>query len=719
MSTTLSQPLDGAQWAVARGFKVHPTDGKRALWPSWPKRATSTLDALRSHLENGGNYAIAAGPSGLLILDEDKPGELARWQQDTGIKVPATLTVATGKGRHYYLEAAGHEYSNASPFRRAGYEIDVRGGAGYVIGPGSVHEGTGALYTLENDEAPAQVPAQLHEFLTAPHKAAPEAPAQPVEVGSLATARNWQAAAIEGVLRDLQALQGMAPGERLNGYGWDALTNHYALRLVALSNHDPAAYPRERAHSDFLQYGPQDATFTVRHLEHKWQSAQEYAGSTVAQPRESWSDNEAFLESLTKGAMPPAQSAQTVPPSNYPTPLGNAPLSASESAPKRNAPLVWEDVLNGPPEPEDWILWPLVERGKQVTLFSAPKQGKSLVTLDLVAAACAGNPGPNNKGRAPIRALYLDAENTASDLRERLHAMGYEPSDLENLTYISFPSLPPLDTAQGAHELHQLVIEHRPELIVLDTLSRFIEGDENESKTWQNLYQRSLMPLKGQNIAVLRLDHTGKDVTRGERGSSAKTSDVDASYLLTYEPGRGTRTLKRELTRNGHGPERITLAIREEPLRHTVPNINEAGPLKNVHRIINELDAAGVPEEWGRDKAREALKQRGFKCNNEELAEAIKERRDLSASIVRKTPPRTGSRTGSDLSATPRTDKKNPCPEAYGQARTGEAQPQLSAHPATLKVAGGGQAHENSAGSEPCPACNEPECNGECLQGEP
>ena len=591
----------------------------------------------------------------------------------------------------------------------------MRGGAGYVIGPGSVHEGTGALYTLENDEAPARVPAQLHEFLTAPHKAAPEAPAQPVEVGSLATASKWQAAAIEGVLRDLQALQGMAPGERLNGYGWDALTNHYALRLVALSNHDPAAYPREKAHSDFLQYGPQDATFTVRHLEHKWQSAQEYAGSTVAQPRESWSDNEAFLESLTKGAMPPAQSAQTVPPNNDPTPLGNAPLSASESAPKRNAPLVWEDVLNGPPEPEDWILWPLVERGKQVTLFSAPKQGKSLVTLDLVAAACAGNPGPNNKGRAPIRALYLDAENTASDLRERLHAMGYEPSDLENLTYISFPSLPPLDTAQGAHELHQLVIEHRPELIVLDTLSRFIEGDENESKTWQALYQHSLMPLKGQNIAVLRLDHTGKDVTRGERGSSAKTSDVDASYLLTYEPGRGTRTLKRELTRNGHSPERITLAIREEPLRHTVPSINEAAAFNPVHRILNELDAAGVPGDWGRERAAEVLKQRGFKCKTIDLADAVRERKKLFAAIVRETPPGTGTGTGENLSHGGGTEEKNPCSEAWEQVGTGGAQADLFPHPATLKVAGVEQPHESSGNSDPCPACNELECKGECL----
>jgi hypothetical protein len=70
-------------------------------------------------------------------------------------------------------------------------------------------------------------------------------------------------------------------------------------------------------------------------------------------------------------------------------------------------------------------------------------------------------------------------------------------------------------------------------LVVLDTTTRMVQGRENDSDTFLQLYRCSLVPLKSRGITVLRLDHPGKDESRGQRGSSAKDGDCDTIWRLT------------------------------------------------------------------------------------------------------------------------------------------------------------------------------------------
>jgi Bifunctional DNA primase/polymerase, N-terminal len=85
------------------------------------------------------NIGIACGPSGLLVVDEDSPDAFAKYVAGIGHQIPATFTVTTGKGRHYYLAAAnGLELGNRTGALK-GHGVDVRGKGGYVVGPGSLH----------------------------------------------------------------------------------------------------------------------------------------------------------------------------------------------------------------------------------------------------------------------------------------------------------------------------------------------------------------------------------------------------------------------------------------------------------------------------------------------------------------------------------------------------------------------------------------------------
>lgn len=574
-------PLAGALDAARRGWRViRLQPAGKVPAGKWRGLETSDPGIVTAWWGRGEdpNYGIVADASGLVILDEDEHGALDAWQAVHGVTLPETFTVTSGRGRHLYFRADEHDYSNSSPFTAEGYAVDVRA-HGYVVGPGSVHGDTGAVYTVTDPRTPVLVPAALRDYLTAPAVRAVERTEAARAVTAPPVADRWLGAAVAGVLSDLAACQGTPPGAEPR---WDRATYAAARRLVELVNGSDGALALEQARAEFMAAAPTDARFGAEQHAHKWDDAVR-AGGVAERP-----ERPAPVTLAEEFGLTP-------PPLAHPEP---APAVVPDGpAPDRFAPLDWGDVLNGPPPAEEWVLWPLAERGQSVSLYSAPKVGKSLLMLDMLAHACSGRPVLGRRPAAPLRVLYLDAENTRKDLRKRLHDMGADPSTLEHLVYLSFPPLAPLDTARGAAELHALVDQHRPDLVVIDTVSRFIDGPENDADTWLNVYRLTLAPLKARQVAVIRLDHAGKDAERGERGSSAKNGDVDVSWQLAYDEHRGTRTLTRKLTRTGNGPERLVLNIEEGPLRHepASPLDSSADPVSHLVRKLDELDAdAGI-----------------------------------------------------------------------------------------------------------------------------
>lgn len=217
------------------------------------------------------------------------------------------------------------------------------------------------------------------------------------------------------------------------------------------------------------------------------------------------------------------------------------------------------------PEP-DWLCEPLIERGRQVALFSEAKVGKSLLLLEICMALVAGRPVLGNPARLgpvqrPLTIVYIDKENTHEDLRARGMKMGYDDATLDGLHYYSFPDLSWLDTDEGGKELLALATHHGADLVVIDTLSRVVEGDEVDNDTYHDFYNFTGVRLKAAGIALVRLDHSGKDVSKGMRGASSKATDVDEVWALSEDdPEDDNRlTLTRTHSRSYHGVSKVSL----------------------------------------------------------------------------------------------------------------------------------------------------------------
>lgn len=154
-------------------------------------------------------------------------------------------------------------------------------------------------------------------------------------------------------------------------------------------------------------------------------------------------------------------------------------------------PVDWPTFWANEPADMDWLIEPVVPVGRQVTIFAPAKMGKSLLSLDIAAAAASGRPIlGGNALKEPISVIYVDMEMTEADLRERLEDFGYGPADdLSQLHYYSLPALPPLDSDEGGEVLQGLARLHGSQLVVIDTLARVVTGDENVADTYRDFYR--------------------------------------------------------------------------------------------------------------------------------------------------------------------------------------------------------------------------------------
>lgn len=293
---------------------------------------------------------------------------------------------------------------------------------------------------------------------------------------------------------------------------------------------------------------------------------------------------------------------------------------------ERVQPLDWHELWADDSE-EEWIVEPILPARRLVALYSAPKVGKSLLMLELAAAVARGVPVLGMTPDRARRVLYIDFENDPkADIRERLQAMGVGPGDLDGLRYFSFPTLANLDSDRGGKELMALVAEHACEVVVVDTVSRSIAGEENENDTWLAFYRHTGLRLKQAGVALIRLDHSGKDETKGQRGGSAKSGDVDAVWRLSRVT-EDTYRLDCEAARMPVTERVLVLHRKQGPLRHTVDaEGRKAAWDVQVRELVEALERHDVPKDFGRDKARQVLKEHGVKARNAPLSAALKRR---------------------------------------------------------------------------------------------
>jgi KaiC/GvpD/RAD55 family RecA-like ATPase len=291
-------------------------------------------------------------------------------------------------------------------------------------------------------------------------------------------------------------------------------------------------------------------------------------------------------------------------------------------------PLIdWTEAYGLGDDPARWLAEPLIPDASAVAIFAKGGTGKSLLALWLAAGLATGS-GLTGVCE-PVEVLYLDYEMTIRDVVERLEDMGYDdPETLSRLHYASLPTLGPLDTEAGGRSVVEMAEHLKVKLVVVDTFSRAVRGDENEADTVRDWYRWTGRMLKTAGIGFLRIDHAGKDAAKGQRGTSAKNDDVDVVWEMTARDG-GEYLLKTIKRRVSWVLERVVLHRIED---HGVMSYRwpDSAPtwLSGTKLVAAQLDELGAPVDISRRKAMVLLRSEGLGRSTNIVADAVRYRRE-------------------------------------------------------------------------------------------
>lgn len=186
------------------------------------------------------------------------------------------------------------------------------------------------------------------------------------------------------------------------------------------------------------------------------------------------------------------------------------------------------DIVAERREP-DWLRHQILEKGVLATLAGPRGTFKSFIALDWAMwAAAAGHP-----------VVILSGEGAGLDRRAdawmRVHGKNYNAADLP-VRALERPLN--LNLTAELLAVREGIGDQHPDLIVVDTLSKFSAGmDENSNAEVSTFLSRLTTELKlVYQATVLLVAHTGHGDSKRPRGASALMANPDAEYIVTRAP---------------------------------------------------------------------------------------------------------------------------------------------------------------------------------------
>lgn len=604
--------LDEAIKLADLGWRVVPIKPgmKRPAMASWQHAATSdqqTVTNWFSGLYRDHGIGIATGPQpngqNLIVVDIDEH-DIERSGSDSMNELerqhgamPATVEVATGSGgRHLYLLAPPSIEIRNDAGRRLGPGIDIRGDGGQVLAPPTVHPNGTAYRWIDGhspfDIEPAPMPIWMVDLICNPQAKPPTDP----------------------ITND-----GDGPAARYNARTtWEQLLNRdgWAYSHSDRDGEQHWTRPGKDARggtSATVGYKGQDV-LVVFTSSIDWLPAGAYSRFGYMACRDHGGDRSAAARALLREEHVTEQP-------NLDDLIANVERPDQQDQRLLSLLIDWPTFWEQDHTVAEWLAEPIIAEARAHAIFAPGGTGKSLLALWLCAAVATGTPilGHPQKAR---RVLYLDYEMTADDLAERLESMGYTPEhNLSNLRYALLPDLESLDSETGGRQVARLAELCEAEVVIIDTFGRAVSGEENEADTVRAFYRNTGILLKRAGRAFVRIDHAGKDLERGQRGSSAKNDDVDIVWQMTRS-GSDLYTMKTRKARMGWVPEKIELRMSDDPLRFEIAH---AAPLPDgALALVGELDRLGIDPLLSSRKVRALLTEAGVQASNAALRSAVK-----------------------------------------------------------------------------------------------
>lgn len=197
---------------------------------------------------------------------------------------------------------------------------------------------------------------------------------------------------------------------------------------------------------------------------------------------------------------------------------------------------------------EAWLLDDLLPASGISFIYGPPSSYKSFIAMDMTLAITSGSPWHGYECEMPGACLYIAAEGSRG-IMERVVAWenhhGKSRGPLAILTVpVMMDDVVMVQAFTECLERAQEALGAPIRMVVIDTMARSFNGDENSAQevgAFINACSRFSQDIG--NCLVKVVAHTGKDLTRGMRGSSALDGAADCHFMVT-KPNQGQALVK-------------------------------------------------------------------------------------------------------------------------------------------------------------------------------
>ncbi|UGY25374.1 AAA family ATPase [Bradyrhizobium septentrionale] len=269
-----------------------------------------------------------------------------------------------------------------------------------------------------------------------------------------------------------------------------------------------------------------------------------------------------------------------------------------------------------------WIMKGLIARGETSSLIGPPGCGKSALEADL-AVHCARQAdflGHRAKEKCGVLVLALERgdlyERRFAAYRQRDQVTGLPIAIVKTVVDLLNPSCVDVIAVTLCDATRRL--GHEVGLLIIDTYNKGIAiggGDEDKAKD-QNRVAAHLRKLHElANIHIALVGHTGKDESRGARGSNAHLGDVDLMVQISGDSA--VKTAK--VTKANDQPEREIATFRMKPF--VLGQDEDGDPIDVV--IIDVIDSGPAAAMAKPAKQLTNLEKAGLRELNECVADHV------------------------------------------------------------------------------------------------
>jgi hypothetical protein len=535
------------------------------------KMARRNMDAM---------WSIACGPSKIVVIDADQkdggPEKIAAHFEKHGLPEGCIVVPTQSGGRHYYFSDPEGKFTNAAGLLKKDYGCDVRGKGGQCVAPSSIREdgktyGTKkhlmALRDAIRDGTLPELPDHITELIGSAGEAA-----QIVDNSELGKVikeleeSDWPT--FEEVFDptlgeyDLEALKAANPAlaELWDNPSSDCSDNRWkldqhvleAFKLSAV--HLAVLYEEWEGAGQQTDDGKGSGNYNLRDIAREWIKNKDRFKSTgealsVALDIFEDAEEEAYDRLIAERRKAERKSSV---------------VEVEDDQPSRS--YVRDSYVVANYRPIRWLVKRLIPLNSVGALYGLPNVGKSFVVFDLANHARRERDWFGRKVKGGD-VLYLYAEG-AEGIAGRAKAWA-DNNDASGGNVALMNGVPNLFSDKKASD--KIVAAAREceaesgqpvRLIIVDTLAAATAGADGSSDRDMGLVCERLRKVANElDCAVLIVHHSGKDVSKGMRGSSAILGAVD--YSLLVEETKGASTLSVEKMRDARKGQAIKFKLVE------------------------------------------------------------------------------------------------------------------------------------------------------------